>query len=226
MKVAVLFSGGKDSTLALQKAMEREEVVCLISIISENEESYMFHVPNVKITKLQAEAIGIPLIQKKTRGEKEIELNDLRYAIRKAKYKYGVEGIVTGAVESVYQATRVQRICNNMDLWCFNPLWKKDQVELLNETLALGFNTVISGFFAYPFDKEWLGKKIDKEMIKKLVQLKNKYHISPSGEGGEIETTVLDAPFFKKKIKILDCEIVAEKNSGIYKIKKAELIEK
>lgn len=226
MKLAVLFSGGKDSTLALYKAMQKDKVVCLISIISENEESYMFHVPNIQLTKLQAEAIGLPLIQKTTKGEKEIELKDLKSAIWKAKYEYGAEGIVTGAVESVYQATRVQKICNSMDLWCFNLLWKKDQVELLNETLNLGFYTIISGIFAYPFNKEWLGKKINKDMINRLMVLRDKYEISPSGEGGEIETTVLDAPFFKKKIKITKYDIFAENNSGVFRIKEAKLVKK
>ncbi len=226
MKVAVLFSGGKDSALALHKAMEKEEVVCLISIISENEESYMFHVPNIWITKLQAESIGLPLIQKITKGKKEIELRDLKSAIKQAVDEYNIEGVVTGAVESVYQAIRVQKICNSMKLWCFNPLWKKDQVELLNETLELGFSTIISGIFAYPLNKTWLGKKIDKDMITNLVELRDKYKISPSGEGGEIETTVLNAPFFKKKIKILKHEIIAENNSGVFKIKEAKLARK
>jgi len=223
MRLAVLFSGGKDSTLALYKAMKKNEVVCLISIISENEESYMFHVPNIHLTKMQAEAIGLPLIQKTTKGEKEKELKDLKEAVRKAKYEYGVEGIVTGAVESVYQASRIQKICNELDIECINPLWK---IELLKETLQVGFKTIISGIFAYPFNKEWLGKVINKRMIDDLKELWEKYQFNPAGEGGEIETTVIDAPFFKKKIEIEDSEIITEKYSGVFKIKKAKLVNK
>jgi len=226
MRLAVLFSGGKDSTYALHKALRREEVACLITIISKNKESYMFHTPNIDLTELQAKAIGLPLIKKETRGEKEEELRDLKEAIIRAKEEFSVEGIVTGAVESIYQATRIQRICDELGLWCFNPLWKKDQEELLRETLSHGFKTIISGVFAYPLNKEWLGREVDKDLINELVELEKKFSISPAGEGGEIETSVLDAPFFKKKIRILEYEIVAEEHSGLFLIRKAELVDK
>ncbi|MBN2142324.1 hypothetical protein JW711_03250, partial [Candidatus Woesearchaeota archaeon] len=107
MKLAVLFSGGKDSTLALKYARDGDKsgpgdsVVCLISLISKNPESFMFHTPNISLTKLQAEAIGLPLIEQETMGEKEKELEDLKRAIERAKVEFGAEGIVTGAVESV-----------------------------------------------------------------------------------------------------------------------------
>jgi len=226
MKLGVLFSGGKDSTYALFKIMKKEQVVCLISIISKNKESYMFHTPNIKITELQAKAINLPLIQKITEGKKEEELKDLKKAIIEAKKKYGIEGIVTGAIESIYQSDRIQRICDDLGLKCLNPLWLKDQEELLNEIVENGFKVIISGVFAYPLNEKWLGREIDKKTIEELVKLKEKYKISPSGEGGEIETTVLDAPFFNKKIKILDSEIIMEENSGVFIIKKARLMEK
>jgi len=226
MRLGVLFSGGKDSTLGLHYAKEKEEVVCLITLISENKESYMFHTPNINITALQAEALHLPQITKTTPGEKEKELSDLEEAISEAARKFRIKGVVTGAVESVYQAERVQSICNKLDLWCFNPLWKRDQNALLEELLERRFKVIISGVFAYPLDEKWLGKQIDAALISKLLDLQQKYGISPSGEGGEIETTVLDAPQFKKKIEILDHTTEAKGNSGVFKINKARLVEK
>ena len=226
MQLGVLFSGGKDSTLALHLAAEKEEVVCLITILSKNKESYMFHTPNIDITALQAEALGLPQITKTTEGEKEKELSDLEDAIAEAARKFQIEGIVTGAVESVYQAERVQRICNRLGLWCFNPLWKHDQKALLEELLKKQFKVIISGVFAYPLDEKWLGKQIDTQLIDRLVDLQQKYGLSPSGEGGEIETTVLDAPLFKKKIDVLDYSTEAKGNSGVFRIKQARLVSK
>src|SRR3989339_800879 len=171
MKLAVLFSGGKDSLLALAKAKESgHNISCLISMISSNDASYMFHVPNIQITKLQSDALGIPLIQEKTRGEKELELVDLKNAKIRAKNDFNIEGIVTGAIRSVYQASRVERICKELDLWCFNPLWLMDQEELLKEVLARGFKIVISGIFAYPLTRDFLGSIIDDALIKRLVE--------------------------------------------------------
>jgi len=226
MKLGVLFSGGKDSTYALYKAMQKNDVVCLITIISENKESYMFHTPNIEITKFQAEAVGLPLIKKKTKGEKEKELKELKDAIIEAKKKYRIEGVVTGAIESVYQSERIGKICKQLELVCINPLWKKDQEELLRELVKNNFTVIISGFFAYPMDRKWLGRKINNEIIDELIKLKDKYSISPSGEGGEIETTVLDAPFFKKRIEIVKSEIKTDENSGVFLIKKAKLVDK
>ncbi len=226
MKLGVLFSGGKDSTFALHKAAEKEAVVCLITLVSENKESFMFHTPNIDVTALQAEALSLPLVQKITAGKPETELKDLEEAIAQAIKAYHIEGVVSGAVESVYQAERIQRICNRLGIWCLNPLWKKNQKTLLEEIVAKGFKVIISGVFAYPLDRTWLGKEVNAELIGKLLSLEKEFGLSPSGEGGEIETTVLDAPLFKKKIEILDYAVTAKGNSGVFKIKQARLATK
>jgi diphthine-ammonia ligase len=226
MRLGVLFSGGKDSTFALHKAQEKEEVVCLITVVSKNKESYMFHTPNIDVTTLQAEALGLPLVSVVTEGKKEEELFDLQKVIALAVSEYKIEGVVTGAVESVYQAQRVQCICNLLNVWCFNPLWKHDQKALLDELVEKRFKVIISGVFAYPLDEKWLGKEIDAQMIAKLVELRRQVDLSISGEGGEIETTVLDAPLFRKQIEILDYEVDFRGNSGVFRIKQARLIAK
>ena len=226
MKLGILFSGGKDSTLALHIAAEHETVACLITLASTNKESYMFHTPNINLTKMQAEALGLPLITRVTEGRKEEELADLEQAIAEAVRQFEIEGIVTGAVESVYQSTRIQRICHNLNLWCLNPLWKKNQKALLEELIMKRFRVIVSGVFAYPLDESWLGKEIDDKMITKLVDLQKEFGISPSGEGGEIETTVLDAQMFRKKIEILDHKIEAKGNSGVFNVTKARLTAK
>ena len=223
MKLAVLFSGGKDSVYAAYMAEKKHEIACLITLIPDNKESYMFHTPNIEFTKLQAESMGIPQIIQRTAGKKEEELSELKLAIKKAIQKQKIEGIVTGAIESVYQSTRIQEICFDLNIWCFNPLWQINQLEFLENLLKDKFKTIIAGVFAYPFDESWLGKEIDKETISKLKDLKEKYKINPSGEGGEIETFVLDCPLFKKSIVVVEHENTYENYSGLYKIKKAEL---
>jgi diphthine-ammonia ligase len=226
MRLGVLFSGGKDSTLALHLAAQKEEVVCLITVVSKNKESFMFHTPNINVSALQAQALGLPLVSVETEGKKEEELMDLEHAIAEAISKYQIQGIVTGAVESVYQASRVQRICSKFDLWQFNPLWKTDQKALLESLVAKKFQVIISGVFAYPLDEKWLGKQIDPQVIARLVELQDKYGISPSGEGGEIETTVLDAPMFNRRVEVTDSAVDWRGDSGVYVIKQARLVPK
>jgi diphthine-ammonia ligase len=226
MRLGVLFSGGKDSTFAIFKARKEHVVMCLVSMISENPHSYMFHTPNISLVKLQAEAMGLPLVQAGTKGEKEKELKDLKRAIFMAKQEFGLEGIVTGAVASRYQYERIGNICKGLGLECVNPLWKREQVGLLEEMVKSGFKVIVSGVFAYPMGKEWLGRELDRKMIRELAGLQEKYKINPSGEGGEIETTVLDCPLFKKRLKILEAEKVWKGDSGVFVVKKAELVGK
>jgi len=213
-KCAVLFSGGKDSCYSAYLAKKKGyELTCLISLYSENKESYMFHTPSITKTKKQAEVMEVPMIIEKTKGEKEKELKDLERAIRKAKEKYNIDTIVTGALHSVYQASRIQKICDKLNLECFNPLWHKDEIGYLDELIRNKFDVLIVGVFAYPLDESWLGRKINKDFVKDVKELKEKYKIHPAGEGGEFETFVLNCPLFKKGLKIKDKKITGEKNS-------------
>lgn len=206
--------GGKDSCLAAWIARkEGYEISCLVSIVSENKESFMFHVPSIDKVVSQAEVMGVPLILKKTKGEKEIELEDLKAAIVEAKTKFGIEGVVTGAVESVYQASRVQKICNDLGLECFNPLWQKDQVQLLRELVLEKFEAIVVGVAAYPMDEKFLGRAIDDNLIDELLKLREKFDINPAGEGGEFESFVLNCPLFSKGLKVTGYEDFGEKNS-------------
>jgi len=210
-KLGSLFSGGKDSVYATYIAKkENYEVACLISIFSENKESFMFHTPSVEKTIKQAEVMNIPLIVEKTLGEKEIELDDLRNAIIRAKEEYGIEGIITGAIQSVYQASRIQNICNELELECFNPLWQKDESEYLDELVETGFKVILVGVFAYPFDKSWLLREIDKKFVLEIRELNKKYQIHVAGEGGEFETFVLNCPLYSRELKIVSSEIKEE----------------
>ena len=227
MKVGILFSGGKDSNFALYEASKKHEIVCIITLKSENDESYMFQTQGIDFTKFQADALNLPQIEFKTKGIKEKELMELKNAILFAKEKYNIEGIVTGAINSIYQASRVQKICDELVLWCFNPLWQKDQISFLYELLENNFKVMIVGVASYPLDKSYLGKIIDKNLILKLTVFRDKYKINPAGEGGELETFVLDSPCFKKELIIKDFEVEYDGNyCGKVIFNKLELKEK
>jgi ABC transporter with metal-binding/Fe-S-binding domain ATP-binding protein len=226
MRLGVLFSGGKDSAFACNLAGMRDEVVCLITIASGNKESYMFHTPNVNLARLQADACEIPLIEYETAGEKESELADLKAAIAEAKRTYDIAGVVSGAIMSVYQASRVQRICYELDLFCFNPLWYTDQREYMNKIIAGGFEILISGVFAYPLDEKLLGARVDERFMAALDRIAAKYKITLTGEGGEFETFTADAPFYKKRIVVDRASASCRNNNGLYTILEAHLEDK
>ena len=223
MKLGILFSGGKDSYLALQYASEENEISCLLTLESKKEDSWMFHTPAIEWTKLQAEAMGLNHLTKETSVIKEEELGDLKSIIESAVSKHSIEGIVTGALASVYQSTRIQKICNELNLWCFNPLWQMPQNVLLQELISNNIESIITGVAAEPFDASWLGRPIDSNCIDNLLTLESSHRINPAGEGGEIESFVINAPLFTKSISVTKSQKYYSNFSGRLEIQEAFL---
>ncbi|WP_229234103.1 diphthine--ammonia ligase [Candidatus Methanoliparum sp. LAM-1] len=200
MKLAALVSGGKDSLYATYLASKRHEIRVIVTIKSLNPESYMYHVPNIDLVKLQAKAMRLPLIFKHSMGKKEEELIDLKDALLEAKEEYGIEGVVSGAIFSRYQKERIDGICNELCLKSLAPLWKRKPKELWNEMFKAGFEVIISAVAAYGLTEEWLGQLIDREAFNKLCDLHDTCYVCIAGEGGEFETFVIYCPLFKERI--------------------------
>ena len=160
----------------------------------------MFHTPAINLVEKQSQLMSVPIVIQETEGNKEKELEDLKRAIKKAIKKHHIEGIVTGALESVYQSTRIQTICNEFDIECFNPLWQKNQIELLEELIKNKFEIIISAVAAHPLDKKWVGRKIDNKFIQEMKILNEKFKVNEAGEGGEFESLVINCPLFKTKL--------------------------
>lgn len=224
MKLASLFSGGKDSCYALHLARKAgHEIACLLTVISENEESFMFHTPNTRWTEKQAEAIGIPLLTQSTKGEKEEELKDLAALLARAKKEFAIEGVVTGALASSYQKERVERVCSELGLAALSPLWGREQVSYLRELVGAGFDVIIIGVFAEPLGEGWLGRRLDGKAIDELASLRKSHGLNPAGEGGELETFVTWAPGWKARLVIEKAEKSYRNYAGTLTILKLRL---
>jgi len=223
--VAVLFSGAKDSTFAIYKAMSRGmNVKYLVTILPKTNESYMFHYPNVKWTKLQADTLGIKLITGRTDGKKEKELDDLEEILKSLKPE--IQGVVSGALESRYQKTRIDNICRKLGLKSIAPHWQRSMRDYLQDIIVSGFEVIITSVSAEGLGKEWLGRKLDHSAIKDLERLSRKYGIHKGFEGGEAETFVLDGPIFNKRVEILKARKEWDGVRGSYIIEKARLVDK
>ena len=215
MGFAALYSGGKDSSLALWKAQNRGvNVDYLITVKPERDDSYMFHKPNLQFVPKLSKALGIDLIEVTTEGEKEKELDDLRKGID----SLDIDGLITGAVASNYQMKRIKSLCKEKDLELFAPLWKMDQTELVEELIKNDFKVIIVSVAAMGLDERWLGRNIDEDCLKDLKDLHKKYRINIAGEGGEYETFVLDAPNHRWGYAVIDAEIKWDGQRGEYNI--------
>ena len=226
MKSAVLFSGGKDSVMALNHAINNgDDVEYLLSIKSENDESYMFHVPNIHLTDLISQAVEIPIIEVKTSGIKEEELEDLKEGFKQLK-SLGIEAIYTGALFSNYQKSRIEKLADELDMEAISPYWHKDPKEYMDLVIDSGFKVIISGVFAEGLDESWLGRLIDEEALDELVKISEKTYLHLAFEGGEAETLVIDGPIFKRRIEILDADIDWHNDNGTYNVIDARLVDK
>jgi ABC transporter with metal-binding/Fe-S-binding domain ATP-binding protein len=227
LKVGVLFSGGKDSTYAAFLARQRgDELVCLITLSPVRSDSYMFHYPNIRWTAMQAEAMQLPQITLETKGVKEEELVDLRKTIETAKEDYSVEGVYTGALASVYQKSRVERICDELGVKAASPLWQIDPVAHLTNLVTNRFEVIMTGVAALGLDEGWLGRALDEDAIRDLARLHAKYGVNPGLEGGEGETFVLDCPLFDRRIQVTSSKKHWKGDAGYLEILDAHLVAK
>lgn len=218
-KIGVLFSGGKDSCLALHKVLEEgKKVDYLLAMIPEHSDSWMFHSPDLKLLNKQAEMLNLKLITEKTKAKKEEELEDLKKLIKKAK----VDALVIGGIASSYQGKRIKKICDELGIKVIAPLWNYSAEQLWEELIDARFKVILTKIASEGIGKEFIGKIIDSEKLNQLKKLSEKYKFRLDFEGGDAETAVLFMPEFKKEIR-LDYDITSEgKFRHFIKIKKVD----
>lgn len=210
-RLAVLLSTGKDSCLATQRMIDYNyDISCFATVKPDEQNSWMSHDANTSIAELQARAAQKPLLIESSSGAKDVELKDYKAVLRRARDDHGVEGVVTGAVQSEYQRQRIERICESLGLKAYTPLWHTPGDSVLKQLLKRGFDVVFEKTAAAGLDDSWVGSRIKPHTIEELRDANEAYGVHIAGEGGEFETVVLDAPFFQERIVLDDAETRSE----------------
>ncbi|NDB31886.1 MAG: diphthine--ammonia ligase [Nitrososphaeria archaeon] len=204
MKLAALFSGGKDSTYAIYQARKMgHDVKCLLTIMPLSEDSHLLHHPNISATKLQAESMKIPQIRLESKSDNtQDELELLKHGLEQAKKDLSIQGVVHGGILSEFQRTKFESIAQDLGLQVIVPIWKKDQKQYMKELLDSGFEFVISAVSCDGLDESWVGKKITIQDLTTLMEKSEKFKFNLSFEGGEAETFVTNCPLFSNPIEI------------------------
>ncbi len=204
-RVCGLISGGKDSNYAFYKALrEGATPACILSIRPKASDSWMFHVPLVDLTRLQAKAMGLEdrHIIAEVSGVKEKEVDELEEILREAREKWGFDTISVGALASRYQKERIERIAERIDVDVYAPLWMVDQEEYMREIVREGLRFILVKISVMGLEPDLLGKPIDEELVEVILDRARKYGFNPAFEGGEAETLVVDAPHYKMRIEV------------------------
>ncbi|EMA41784.1 diphthine--ammonia ligase [Halobiforma nitratireducens] len=225
-----LFSGGKDSSWALYRALEEGLDVQRLVTVHPVGDSYMYHVPATELAALAAESIGIELLEvepedfeadaaidSSVQGDDELEpleaaLTELDAELTAegdeadgadgADGTGGIAGVTAGAVESEYQTSRIEGMCDRLGCDLFAPLWQEQPRELADAMLDAGFEIVIIQVAAHGLDESWLGRTIDREALAELEALNEEYGVHVLGEGGEFETLVVDGPHMERRLDL------------------------
>ncbi len=221
-RVALLFSGGKDSTYTVWVLQHQGwEIASLVTVRPKQADSWMFHYPNVEWTRLQAEAMAIP--HKMVEAAGNDELAHLESTLVVMKKELGIVGVATGAVASDYQKTRFDNMCYTIGLKSYSPLWHKGPGLLVDDLKKAAFRVIVTGVAAAGLDEGWLGKELTGEQWQRLDQLSKKHGIHLTGEGGEYESFVLDTPNFQKRVEIDRSKTLWDGHSGRLVIEAASL---
>mgnify|MGYP006275033433 CR=1 FL=1 len=208
-----LFSGGKDSSWALYRALQEGLNVTRLLTVHPSEESYMYHVPETHLAQLAAESIGIDLVEVEpgdlgaaaaddAGAQGDAELEPLEAALDDLADEIDLAGVTAGAIESEFQTSRIQEMCDRLGIDLFAPLWQRDPEQLADEMLAAGFEITILQVAAYGLDESWLGRSLDAEAIDELRELNAEYGVHLLGEGGEFETVVTNGPHMDRRIEL------------------------
>ncbi len=247
MRVAVLGSGGKDSTYASWwSQLQGWEVVCIVTVGVTGEDSLMYQIENTPVAGIQASSMGIPWLPVASKGIEEEEITDLERAIcgesepeedfmaiwpknfelpsEMSLYsgELEIDGLVSGALRSDYQKTRLELMCERIGVRSFSPIWHKDSSQHMRSLLDHGFGVVFTSVSAEGMDESWIGLKLDSESLEILEHLSDTHRFNLDGEGGEFETIVVSAPHMSGTI-LFDGEAVWDGYRGFLKLNSCSL---
>lgn len=209
-----LFSGGKDSSWAIHRAMREGRLIShLVTAIPEGD-SYLFHVPATAIARIAAASLSIPIrtfpladvdpadvTDPAAQGDEELEpLADTVDRID-GELDGGLSGIVSGAVASTFQRDRLDHLCDRRELEHVAPLWGCNPNQTLRRMIDGGLDIRVVAVAAAGLDRSWLGRRIDHEARFALRELQAEHGIHLLGEGGEYETLVVDGPHMDRALR-------------------------
>ena len=194
MRCAVMWSGGKDSALAAQRARrDGLAIACLVNFYDEETGRVRFHATRAELIAAQAEAIGVPLVQ---RGTTWPGFEPIFRETLDALRREGIEGVVFGDIHLADVRAWYEARVRAAGLAHVEPLWAEEPRDLLAEFVAGGGRAVVTCCESDKLDESWLGRIIDERFVRDIASIP----IDPCGENGEYHSFAFASPLFARAV--------------------------
>ncbi|MBC8276398.1 MAG: diphthine--ammonia ligase [Chloroflexi bacterium] len=200
------WSGGKDSCFACYLALcEGYKISHLVNFISKEFNRVSFHGTEDRLIQLQSQSIGIPLLQRETTW------NGYEHEFKEAVQSLlpdGIKGMVFGDIYLQEHRDWVERVCGDLGIEAVEPLWNKNPEKIFIDFIDAGFEAIIVSAKSELIDEDWIGRRVDRNFLEYL----KSRNIDICGENGEYHTLVVNGPFFKRRIEIMESRTINKDN--------------
>lgn len=202
MKIAVSFSGGKDSMLTLHEMTEAGHTPVALLVMCRREEGRSWtHGIDSPLLEAMGKALGIPLLCWDA-GAETYE-HDMEDALRRAM-AMGAEGCAFGDIDTPGHRQWDEDRCAAVGMEALLPLWQRDRREAVEKTLNLGYRCLIKCLRNDILPEEMLGRPLTHELVERIAAL----GADPCGENGEYHTLVTAGPLFRRPVETVNRGLV------------------
>jgi diphthine-ammonia ligase len=222
VKSAVLWTGGKDSALALHQSLASGIAVTDLITFAPVRPDFIAH--PLAVMRAQAQAMGIA---HRVISIQEPYRENYIAALQSLRQDEGIGTLITGDIDLVGGLPNwVRECCQGLDIEVLTPLWGAAREMLMRSLLADGFQVIFSLVKSPWLDETWVGRTIDEGCIEQLNELGRRNGLDLCGENGEFHTLVLDGPLFSQCVHLETRQAQRRDNMMYLDIAKIELMPK
>lgn len=215
----ILWTGGKDSCLALYEALNSGYDVTTLVTFAPRNPQFLAH--PLHVMELQAQALQIPHVIFEV-GEPLRE--GYTKALMMLRDVQGVGTLITGDIDTIDgHPNWIQECCSSLGLTVVSPLWKREREEILLKFIELGFTVVFSCVKKPWLSEEWVGRTLNRKSFAEMQAISRATGMDLCGEQGEYHTLVLDCPLFQRPISLKGCITISKDSMTYLDIKKISL---
>ena len=169
-----------------------------MTVLITGEDSWMFQIPGTDIVEKQAELAGLNWLSVNSEGIQELEILDLE----KKLHDLNIDGLVSGAIRSDYQKSRIELMCERLGIKSWTPLWHQSSLGHMRGLVSNGFGVMITSVACEGLTEKWIGHILTEDSLIEMEELSERFRFNVDGEGGEYETIVVYGPHFDGLLEI------------------------